>query len=842
MTTILQADGFEDCATIEDLSEFTVLIVDDSPLNLDVAVACLESRGYRTLSAENGMQALQIAEQSQPSLILLDVMMPEMNGFETCRKLKRLDGCDDIPVIFMTALSDVKSKKAGFDAGGVDYVTKPFQVEELAARVHTHIALKVAYQQLKDSEQRYRKLVETTPDAILVEGEDGIVFLNSAAVGMLKADNPDKLLGGALLDFVTDDQKEYAAMQLKQACSADRSAGPPEVMLLRQLTGGRVEVEVNCIPITYHRSPSHMFVLRDITERRRQEAAIEFQATHDALTGLPNRSLFLDRVTQSINHAQRNESRLALIFIDLDKFKLINDTLGHNAGDELLRIMSKRLQDCTRSCDTLARFGGDEFVLLVDNLESEGDLTHLASRLISSVSAPVLLLGQSHSITCSLGISSFPEDGDNVEVLMRHADIAMYRAKESGRNAYQFFTHQMQDRLNERLKLESSLKQALDNDEFVLHYQPQVDLSTGKIIGLEALIRWQSPTLGLVPPGDFIPAAEEGRLISAIGEWVIFAVCKRLESWRRQGLKIVPVAINISALQFMEQKTEELVKQALNKYMVEPKYLELELTESLSMLDPITSISLMQRLKDIGVSLSIDDFGTGYSNLSYLKRFPVNKLKIDKSFVSGLTNNPDDYSIVKAIIRMSQSLGLKTIAEGAETAGQIALLAAENCDAIQGFYFSRPLPEEQICAMLKERPRLDISEFGRSRDRGAVLVVDDDANILRSIKRILRDEAYEVLVASNTEDAYEVLARREVAVIVSDLQMPGESGVQFFSKIKTMHPRSLRILLTGHGSSESLERAINQGEIYRYISKPWDNTHLLDTLSAAFKQYEKGVG
>ncbi|OZG70714.1 signal transduction protein [Hahella sp. CCB-MM4] len=839
MTETKHSGDWDNCESGDSRAEHTILIVDDSPLNLDVAMACLEGKGYRVVAVENGVEALEIVETLHPSLILLDIMMPEMSGFETCRRLKKIDTVRDIPVVFMTALTDVKSKKEGFEAGGVDYVTKPFQTEELAARVHTHISLQTAYRDLKDSEQRYRRLMETTPDAILVQDDSGIVYLNTATVKLFGVQENQQLLGASLLDFVARDNQEIVEQQLRHVCQDDQSQAVPLIVELFRADDSEMDVELRCIPISYHGATSRMFVLRDVTEKRRQEAIIEFQATHDPLTGLPNRSLFYGRVTQAINHAQRSGEKLAIMFIDLDKFKLINDTLGHNAGDELLRIMSARLKECTRDCDTLARIGGDEFVLLVDQAGSEAALTHLASRLIEAVSVPVSLLGYTHAISCSVGISTYPDDGDTVELLLKRADIAMYRAKDAGRNAFQFFTYQMQDRLNERLKLEICIKQALEKKEFYLHYQPQVDLRTGKIMGLEALIRWESAELGFVEPSEFIPAAEDSRQIIKIGEWVLRTVCSDLKSWKEQGISLVPVAINISALQFTGQNFVRLIKDVISQYDVDAKYLELELTETLSMSDPEASVALMRRLRGIGVSMAIDDFGTGYSNLSYLKRFPVNKLKIDRAFVSGLTNSPDDHSIVMAIIRMAQGLGLKTIAEGVETAGQLSLLAEQCCDAIQGYYFSRPISLKDITAMLKAGGRLDLTEVGRSPEKNTLLVIDDEPNVLVSIKRTLRGEPYEILTAEKTTEAYEILARHEVGVVLSDLKMPNESGVEFFSKIKMMYPQTVRILLTGYGTIDSLENAINQGEIYRYMAKPWDSNQLTEVISSAFTQYEK---
>jgi diguanylate cyclase (GGDEF)-like protein len=436
---------------------------------------------------------------------------------------------------------------------------------------------------------------------------------------------------------------------------------------------------------------------------------MEHQATHDLLTGLPNRALFLDRLGHAIRRAERHGSRLAVMFVDLDKFKGVNDTLGHSAGDELLRIVAAQLALCVRDSDTVARLGGDEFVVLLDDPVGPTMPGAIAERIGQRLGIPMMLAGQEHVVTGSIGISTYPDDGTDAEVLLRQADIAMYRAKQSGRNGFQFFTEEMQRRLDARLALEQGLHRALQRDEFVLHYQPQVDLADGRVSGIEALLRWQSPELGLVSPMEFIPVAEESNLIVSIGQWVLDHACATLRRWQDDGVRMVPMAINVAASQFANEDLDKLVRDTLDKYGVEPRLLTLELTEGLSMEDPEASIALMDRLKAIGVTMSIDDFGTGYSNLSYLKRFPVDKLKIDQSFTRGLSVVPEDGAIVTAVIQLAHSLGLRAVAEGVETEAQLRLLAEEGCDEIQGYYFSRPLPEPDMVAMLRAGTFIDLA-------------------------------------------------------------------------------------------------------------------------------------
>jgi len=839
MSTTLFTKAFTGSSEYKKLPNQTVLVIDDSPVNLDVVLSCLEDKNYQVMVAESGREGLRLAEAIKPDLILLDVMMPEMNGFETCRRLKNYESTKNIPVIFMTALTDLKSKTSAFECGGVDYITKPLQIEELLARVRIHISLQCAYQELEDSESRYRKLVEMTPDSIFVISGEKINFLNTSAVKLLGAHTSQELLGSSFLSYVPKEHREIIGIQTQQALEQKRQDMSPLNIELQQMDRTKVDVEITCIPILFRNDRAVMFVIRDVTERRKHQCEIEFQATHDLLTGLPNKRLLIDRITQSISHAKRQNKRLAVMFIDLDKFKQINDTLGHCAGDLLLQTISARLTNAMRECDTLARIGGDEFVLLVEHINDDSSISMVASKVISTISKPVELVGQVYSISCSIGISGYPEDAHSADSLLTRADIAMYRAKEAGRNTFHFFTPQMQEQLDKRVDFEKRLKLALQKDQFVLHYQPQVDLRTGKITGMEALIRWNSPESGLVSPGEFIPVAEESNLILCIGEWVLFKACEQLSEWKKQGIPIVPVAVNVASSQFTQQSLVEKVEKCLKKYDLEAKFLELELTESLSMEDPVRSIELMQQLKDIGVSLSIDDFGTGYSNLSYLKRFPVSKLKIDHSFITGITNNPEDRSIVNAVIQMAHSLELQTVAEGTETVGQISLLATEGCDVIQGYYFSRPVPEDEIAELLRQQKCLDVKEITRLPSNRTLLVIDDDPHILKSLRRLFYKEPIQMLTVSGTEEAYEILARLEVNVIICDLQLIGDTGICFFEKVKKLYPRTVRILLTGHKSTASLEDAINQAEVYKFIPKPWNNEDVLKVLQKAFLYYDK---
>jgi diguanylate cyclase (GGDEF)-like protein/PAS domain S-box-containing protein len=836
-----------------------ILIVDDIPANLRLLVDTLDQHGYAVAVAQDGSEAITRAEFLQPDLILLDVMMPVMDGFEAAQHLKANERTRDIPIIFMTALADVEDKLAGFAAGGVDYVTKPFEIPEVVARINNQLALRaaqhavqVANQRLQleieaherlelayqESEERYRTLVDMLPIAIIVHANERIAFANSAALRLTGSNAERSIVGSMTMEYVPQVFHEDLQLRLRQA-SDGKGEMQPMAMQVMTIDGKPIDVELSGAKIQYGGNYAVMLVIRDTTEQREHEAALKHQANHDLLTGLPNRTLLLDRLNQAIARARRHEGRLGVMFIDLDKFKYINDSLGHSAGDKLLCTVALRLAKCVRQCDTVARLGGDEFVLLVDGFDNEATLSALAQRVVPTLAAPIDLNGQEHCITCSIGIGIYPQDGADTEELLKRADIAMYRAKETGRNNYQFFTPQMQTRMDNQLNLEKLLKQAVHRNEFVLHYQPQVSLQTGRIVGMEALVRWQSPEFGLLWPNRFIPFAEESDLILSIGDWVLNEACRQANEWRQAGLPLVPIAVNVSGVQFSQKKIELQVQQILQQHHLNARFLELEITESASMRDPENTILWMQRLKEVGVSLAIDDFGTGYSNLSFLKRFPVNKLKIDKSFVRGLTSDPQDFAITTAVVRMARSLGLCVVAEGVETDGQLRLLAAESCDEIQGFYFSKPLPSDAAASILLNRTTLDANCVRRAKYERTVLILDDEPNVRTMFQLSLAIEGVRMLEAGSTAEAYEILANNEVGVVVSDQHLPEEDGVSFFSRIKKMYPRTIRILLTADDGSETLMNAINRGEIYRFIVKPWQHEHVASLVVEALERYER---
>ena len=444
----------------------------------------------------------------------------------------------------------------------------------------------------------------------------------------------------------------------------------------------------------------HIAVVSDISERKAAEEHMVYIAQHDFLTDLPNRMMLHDRLTQAIAHAGREQRKVAVMFLDLDRFKAINDTLGHLVGDKLLKVVASRISSVARVSDTVSRLGGDEFAIMLPYIENMDDIATIAVKLLTSVAGPCVIDGNDIEVTTSIGISVFPEDGKDSESLIAHADAAMYQAKGNGRNNYQFFTYEMNRRTLERMAIKNKLSHALERNELFLLYQPQVDLQSGRIIGAEALLRWDHPMFGNVLPTQFIPIAEENGLIPPMGEWVLREACRQNQEWRKQGLMKITMAVNLSAVQFRQKNLGEIIKVVLHESGLAPSGLELEITEGVVMQDAEAAILLLEDMKAMGLKISVDDFGTGYSSLSYLKRFPIDKFKIDQSFVRDLATDKDDAVIVSTIISMAHSLKLKVIAEGVETAEQLAFLKQQGCDEIQGYYFSKPVSAEEFTKLL----------------------------------------------------------------------------------------------------------------------------------------------
>jgi diguanylate cyclase (GGDEF)-like protein/PAS domain S-box-containing protein len=564
-------------------------------------------------------------------------------------------------------------------------------------------------------------------------------------------------------------------------------------------------------------------IAEDITEAKLSREQLAQLAHFDSLTGLPNRVLFNDRLRQSVAQARRNNWILGVLFLDLDRFKLVNDTLGHVTGDLLLKQVAARLTASLRPSDTVARLSGDEFAVILSELSGPQNAGLVSQKILKALAAPFDLNGHEVFVTVSIGITLYPTDSDDIETLIRDADAAMYGAKAAGRNNYQYYTESMNARAAEKLRLETRIRRALERQEFVLHYQPKVDIPSGRVSGLEALLRWQSPDQGLVPPAQFIPLLEETGLIVPVGEWVAKAACMQIRAWRDAGISPVPVAINLSARQLRQPGFSEVMSQALAASGIEPRLIQIEITESSLMENPEEAIIVLEQLEALGILLAADDFGTGYSSLSYLKRFPLDALKIDRSFVRDITIDADDAVIARTVITLAHSLGLKVVAEGVETEEQLAFLGENRCDEAQGYLFARPLPAEACAALLAAGRPLHRARSTDAADRTpAVLIIDDDSDHLLLSKLLLQKDGHTVLTAGNTHDAFELLANHPVSIVISDQNMPEMSGVEFLRRVKLMYPEIVRIMLSGVGDFGTATAAINEGEVHKFFVKGRD--------------------
>lgn len=553
---------------------------------------------------------------------------------------------------------------------------------------------------MRDSEERYRDVFEASPLPMWVWDDEKLVFLavNEAAINHYGYTRDEFLRMNVRDIWAPGEQTRY------EESLRDRSQAQTLHLQRKHRTkdGRVIDVEATARQFMQGGHPVWLTLINDITERKLAEERLLHLAHYDVLTSLPNRVLFYDRLKQALAQARRNQWITGVMFIDLDRFKNVNDTLGHAVGDNLLQQVSERLIGSVRTGDTVGRLGGDEFAIVLSDLSSAQDANLVAQKIMVSFKEPFKLAGVELYVTASIGITLYPDDSTDQETLIKNADAAMYRAKAVGRNSYRFYTPEMNARALELLSLENSLRRALERDEFVLYYQPKASVADGHIVGVEALLRWQHPDRGLVSPGEFMPVLEETGLIVPVGEWVLKAVCEQIRTWQRAGITPVPVAVNFSPRQFASRDLGDTIKRVLDEQQVDPRLIEVEITESSLMSNLEETALILKYVGDLGVGLSIDDFGTGYSSLAYLKRFPFDSLKVDRSFVQDLTTDADDATITRALISMAHNLGLKVVAEGVETEAQLAFLVEHGCDEIQGFFFSRPLIAEECGAWLKE--------------------------------------------------------------------------------------------------------------------------------------------
>ncbi|PXX92504.1 hypothetical protein DIT71_04730 [Marinobacter vulgaris] len=585
-------------------------------------------------------------------------------------------------------------------------------------------------------------------------------------------------------------------------------------------------------------------VQNDISERKSAEHELAFNISHDVLTGLPNRTLLEDRLSQACRLSQRYGRTVALLFIDLDGFKLINDSLGHRLGDQLLIEVGQRLEALIRSGDTVARISGDEFILLLPDLAQAEDAILVVENAIHEIARPYLLGNETIHLTASAGISTTDGSIEKPMALLQQADLAMYRAKQLGRNTYQWYSQEFNDEASYRVALRNELQDAIDQEQLSVYYQPLVDARTGQIRNVEALVRWQHPTRGLISPGDFVPLAEETGQIIALGEWVLRKACRDMVHLHSRGFRHCSISVNVSPIQLRKEGFTQTVINALKASGLPPESLELEVVESAILLDTDLVINVLHAIRELGVHIAIDDFGTGFSSLSYIKLLPANKIKIDRSFIKDVIENRSDAAITQGVISMAHHLGLEVVAEGVETEAHATYLRKNHCDLLQGFVFARPMPFDELLTFLNEQASANTPASageGDSEQELTLLLLDDEENILRALTRVLRRDGYRILATTNVKEAFSLLASHQVQVIVSDQRMPEMSGTDFLSAVKAIHPETVRIVLSGYTDLKSVTDAINEGAIYKFLTKPWDDQQIRDHIQQAFLYYRATV-
>ena len=831
-----------------------VLVVDDQPVNVQLLEYLLKTTGYENVhSTTDPRQVVALHLKYRFDLIILDLHMPHMDGFQVMEALKPLESESWLPVLVVTAEPD--KKLAALEAGARDFIGKPLDTVEVMTRIRNMLEVRLMHREsLAHGANLERTVRERTAELerfrrAMDATSDGIFLIDAASLALVDvSDGACRLLGfsrEALLRIDPVALGLTTADQLQRHLDTNGAAHESDIAeteLLRAGGEGAVPLEISWQWEEAGSSKLLIAVARDISERRHAQQRLRHLASYDALTGLPNRTLFFQNLREAIELAQDKAWRVAVLFITLDRFKIVNDSLGPALGDELLRQFSNRLMRVMDLRDAVGRLGGDEFAVVLNMTREQGrehrrEPVHVANEIREALRTPFDLNGKKAVLTASIGIAMYPDDALEPGTLVKYADTAMVRAKEAGRDGYRFFTAGMNVQVLARLDLEVALRGALEGEQFVLHYQPKLELNTGRVTGVEALLRWNRPGHGLVYPAEFVPVLEETGMVVRIGDWIVDAACRQIAEWNGQGVREVRVAVNVSSRQFVEGDLEGVVRAAIERHGIDPGMLELELTESALMTNAERTIEVLQRLKALGIRIAIDDFGTGYSSLAYLKRFPIDKLKIDIAFVRDIVTNPDDAAIALAIISMAHSLHMQVIAEGVETRAQMAYLRRNRCDEIQGFHFSRALPAAALAALVRKNRATPDMPAADDSNVQTILVVDDDADTLSALHRLFRRDNYRVLTASSPAEAFEALALYRVQVVLCDQRMPVMSGTEFLSKVKEMYPDTMRIILSGYTGVNVVLDSINRGAIYKFYTKPWNDAELRDNVRLAFRQY-----
>ena len=687
-----------------------VLVADDDPVMRLLMRQMLTQVGLDVIEAEDGVQALASYKHSGPDLVMLDVDMPAMDGFAVCREIRRQEVGGTVPIIMVTGGDELEAVTHAYEVGATDFISKPINWPILGHRVLYVLRASDAIARLRIADAHNRAVLAAIPDTFFRLNREGFYLDyeqgHDASAGFSLSDCVGSHIGDVL-------PPEIAARLLDKAHAvlATQHIGSVDYTLTHEDSTRHFEARLVATG-----ADEVLGLVRDISERKRTEEQIRRLAYCDSLTGIPNRQAFLETLERELLRSKEHDKKFAVLFMDLDAFKRINDTLGHDVGDHLLKVVSERLRETIRPSDlvlraehefeasfggsNLARLGGDEFTILIPDLERVEDALNVAHRVKEAMRRPFMIEAHEIFVTASIGISLYPEDGEDCNSLLKYADTAMYHAKNCGKNNAKLYSSSLTMEIMSHVKMEVGLRKALQNNELYLLYQPQIDVPSTQIVGVEALIRWRHPERGIISPTEFIPLAEETGLIVPIGEWVLRTACNQAKAWQSDGGRAIRMAVNLSAKQFKDENLMQIVLSALADTGLDARLLELELTEGTLMDDARATMVTLEQLRGIGVYLSIDDFGTGYSSMNYLKRFDVRALKIDKSFIAGLPQDTENAAITRAIIAMAHGLKMVVVAEGVETDEQLLMLEEYGCDMAQGYFLGHPSPHDTITAML----------------------------------------------------------------------------------------------------------------------------------------------
>ncbi len=679
-----------------------ILIVDDEPIQLESLKELMTLAGYQVETADSGNSAIEFLHKYTFDTILLDLNMPNGSGFVVIEHIIS----NEIPVkiVVVSGETDFESTRTALKRGAYDFIKKPYIPDELLTTVKNatelrqlEVANQAVQQKLEESEYLHRFIVDHSPDVVfMLDTEGRFTFLNDSIYQTLGYEK-NELIGKHYSTLVSGQSEEQAKYVFTERRAGSRKSRNVELKLKCRDESEYRYFDTTSMSVNLGNGGIHSphpiqgtyGVARDITEKKQAQELINYQAYHDLLTRLPNRALMEDRLSIAINQAMRNKNKLAIMFLDLDRFKWVNDTLGHTVGDRLLQAVSQRLENCLRKGDTLARFGGDEFALVLPNIQSAADAEIIAAKVLDELKEPFSIDDHELYVSSSIGIALYPDAGLTIEALIQSADLAMYSVKDKGKNGFEFYNDRMNQSSNARLMIERELRKAIWNEDITVCYQPQVNADTEEIVGFEALLRWKHPENGIIFPREFIPVAEETGLILDLGKLVLRTTCADISRWRKAGLENVRVSINFSARQVEHENFIDDIVAALREFELPGSSIEVEITENLIMNDMSQVIQKLRKLSSLGIKIAIDDFGTGYSSLSYLQQFPINTLKIDKAFVSSIHVNDNGTSIVNAIVAMAKGLNLNLIAEGVETDPQLEYLRSLGCEEIQGYLFGK---------------------------------------------------------------------------------------------------------------------------------------------------------